>query len=205
MILLVRLCADRMTQLPRLKAKVTGQSNRIYTWISSHPLVRFSLKIIEMLLSESCCAELMTQLHRPKVPAQGHGFYPWILCQLNISWTIWTIFIKLQSQWDSEQSLCRLKVKVTVKGQGIYPWIMCLLHISISLLECSSHWVGVQNPWLSYAKSRSHFMVMDFCDGGYGCPSDCFLVQEGLSVTCESVCTNYSLTTCPSLPRKKCG
>ena len=32
------------------------------------------------------------------------------------------------------------------------------------------------------------------------------LIQEGLlSVTSESMCMNYWLTACPSLPRKKCG
>ena len=31
-------------------------------------------------------------------------------------------------------------------------------------------------------------------------------IQEGLlSVTSESMCTNYWLTACSSLPRKKCG
>ena len=33
-----------------------------------------------------------------------------------------------------------------------------------------------------------------------------WFIQEGLlSVTSESMCTNYWLTACPSLPRKKCG
>ena len=30
-------------------------------------------------------------------------------------------------------------------------------------------------------------------------------IQEGLSVTSESMCTDYWLTACSCLPRKKCG
>ena len=37
-------------------------------------------------------------------------------------------------------------------------------------------------------------------------PSADSFIQEGLlSVTSESMCTNYRLTACSSLPRKKCG
>ena len=37
-------------------------------------------------------------------------------------------------------------------------------------------------------------------------PSFRWFIQEGLlSVTSESMCTNYWLTACSSLPRKKCG
>ena len=37
-------------------------------------------------------------------------------------------------------------------------------------------------------------------------PPFCWIIQEGLlSVTSESMCTKYWLTTCSSLPRKKCG
>ena len=37
-------------------------------------------------------------------------------------------------------------------------------------------------------------------------PSADAFIQEGLlSVTSESMCTNYWLTACSSLPRKKCG
>ena len=37
-------------------------------------------------------------------------------------------------------------------------------------------------------------------------PSAVRLIQEGLlSDTSESMCTNYWLTACSSLPRKKCG
>ena len=37
-------------------------------------------------------------------------------------------------------------------------------------------------------------------------PSADSFIQEGLlSVTSESMCTNYWLTACSSLPRKKCG
>ena len=32
-----------------------------------------------------------------------------------------------------------------------------------------------------------------------------WIIQEGLSVTSESMCTKYWLTACSSLPRKKCG
>ena len=37
-------------------------------------------------------------------------------------------------------------------------------------------------------------------------PPFCWFIQEGLlSVTSESMCTNYWLSACSSLPRKKCG
>ena len=37
-------------------------------------------------------------------------------------------------------------------------------------------------------------------------PSTDSFIQEGLlSVTSEIICTNYWLTACSSLPRKKCG
>ena len=37
-------------------------------------------------------------------------------------------------------------------------------------------------------------------------PPFCWFIQEGLlSFTSESMCTNYWLTVCSSLPRKKCG
>ena len=35
--------------------------------------------------------------------------------------------------------------------------------------------------------------------------ADSFILEGLLSVTRESMCTNYWLTACSSLPRKKCG
>ena len=40
---------------------------------------------------------------------------------------------------------------------------------------------------------------------GHSAPFRWFIQEGLLSVTSESMCTNYWLTTCSSLPRKKCG
>ena len=40
---------------------------------------------------------------------------------------------------------------------------------------------------------------------GHSPPFRCFIQEGLLSVTSESMCTNYWLTACSSLPRKKCG
>ena len=53
-----------------------------------------------------------------------------------------------------------------------------------TLLKCSSQWVGVQNLWPNYAKSRLHFKVIEFCGGGFGCPSDCCFFFNLKSLWC---------------------
>ena len=66
-----------MTQLPRLKVKVTGHGHMIYPSIrvrsiSPESFERFSLNFTQMFLSMRQCAEHMTQLPRLKVTGQGN-------------------------------------------------------------------------------------------------------------------------------------
>ena len=69
---------------------------------------------------------------------------------------------------------------------------------------------------LSDCRSRGHkfdLCLVPYCAGDeswnnfYGhCPPFRWILQEGLSVTSKSMCMKYFwLTTCSSLPRKKCG
>ena len=72
MSLSVRRCAEYITQLPRLKVKVTGQGHVIYPSIrvcsiSPASFERFSLNFTQMFLSVRRCAEHITQLPRLKV------------------------------------------------------------------------------------------------------------------------------------------
>ena len=80
MFLSVRRCAESLTQLCRLKVKVTIQGHGIYPWIcvrsiSPERFERFSLNFTQMFLSVRRCAEPMTQLCRLKVKVtlQGYG------------------------------------------------------------------------------------------------------------------------------------
>ena len=81
MFLSVRLCAESMTPLSRLKVKVTLQGHVIYLSIpvcsiSTEPFERFSLNITQMFPSVRPCAEHMAQLPRLKVTGQGQVIYP---------------------------------------------------------------------------------------------------------------------------------
>ena len=59
----------------------------------------------------------------------------------------------------------------------------------------------------SSTPARSHTFVEIDHENFYGhSPPFRWFIQEGLlSVTSESMCTNYWLTACSSLPGKKCG
>ena len=118
---------------------------------------------------------------------------PFNSCLLHISWTVWTIFIKLHPNVPLSEVVCRANDSATqTQGQGhtSRSWDLPLnsmsfkshqpiVRNSLNITQMFLWWVDVQNPWLSYAnsKSRSHFKVMGFCCGGYGCPSDFCLVQ----------------------------
>ena len=77
MFLLVRRCAEHMTQLPRLKVKVKRFTLEFRVrFISPEPLGRFSLNFTQMFLLVRQCAEHMTQLPGLKVTGQGQRIYP---------------------------------------------------------------------------------------------------------------------------------
>ena len=124
MFLSTRGCAEHMTQLPRLKVKVTCQGHVIYPSIRVRSIPpesfeRFSLNFTQMFLSVRRCAEHMTQLLRLKVTGQGQGIYPWISCPLHISWTLWTLFIKLHPNVPLSEVVCRTNDSATqTQGQG---------------------------------------------------------------------------------------
>ena len=74
MFLLVRQCAEPMTQLQRLKIKVTVQGQRLNPWIFcllhiSEPFERFLSSFCQMLISLRQFAEPLIQLHRVWVKA----------------------------------------------------------------------------------------------------------------------------------------
>ena len=123
-----------------------------------------------MFISERLCAEHMTQLPRLKVTSQGQVIYPWISCPLHIFWTLRAIFIKLYPNVPLSETMCRTYDSAThTQGQGHTSrscdllFNLCPLHISWILLtifikhhsNVFSQWVGVQDPWLSYANSKS--------------------------------------------------
>ena len=71
-----------MTQLPRLKVKVTGEGHVIYPSIRVRSISPgyfelFSFSFTQMFLSVRRCAERMTQLLKAMVTGQGQGIYPW--------------------------------------------------------------------------------------------------------------------------------
>ena len=124
--------------------------------ISPQQFVRFSLTITQMLLSESCCAELMTQLHRLKIKVtiQGHAFYHWIWCPLL---NPLNDFIKLKQNvnlsvtisrtYADPRSKSQLKVNRFTLEFGSAPYLMLPLndfikfHLNVSLIElvCRIH------------------------------------------------------------------
>ena len=108
MFLSVRQYAQRMTQLPRLKVKFTGQGHVIYLSIRPRPISpesfeRFALNLTQMFLSVRWCAEHMTQLPRfkVKVTGQGQGIYHLIWCPLHISGTLWTVSLNFTQMFLS--------------------------------------------------------------------------------------------------------
>ena len=84
-------------------------------------------------------------------------------------------------------------------------------HFMINLYESMGpDWDRTQDPGVaSSIPVRSHtFVEIDhkMISTVILLPSTDSFIQEGLlSVTSESMCTNYWLTACSSLPRKKCG
>ena len=127
----MRRCAEHITQLPRLKVKVTGQGHVIYPsirvrFISPESFERFLLNFTQMFLSVRRCSGLITQLSRLKVKGftfefrvrsispEPFGRFSLNVTQMFLSVTRWTEFMT----W-----LHRLNVKVPLQGHVIYPSI----------------------------------------------------------------------------------
>ena len=147
MVLSVRRCAEFITQLHRLKVKVTLQGHVIYPPIPVRPISpesfeRFSLNFTQIFLSVRRFAEHINKLPRLKVKVTGQSkwIYPWSSCPFHISWTLWAIFIKLQPNIHLSAMMCRPYDSVTqTQGQGHaskswdLPFNSCPFHISWTL------------------------------------------------------------------------
>ena len=86
---------------------------------------------------------------------------------------------------------------VRSKSSEPFGWIS----LNFTQIFLSVSWCQI--PWLSYAKSKSHFKVMGLCGLGYCCPSDCCLVVEekrknlGIDTIKYQTCTNLlTFTVC---------
>ena len=76
--LLVILCAEQMTQLPRLKVKVTSQRPRIYPWISCSLHISWTLWSISMILhSYFPLSKKLCWAHDPATQTQCQGHQSW--------------------------------------------------------------------------------------------------------------------------------
>ena len=106
----VRRCAEPMTQLPRLKVKVTLQGHGIYPWI-----------LFELFLSARRCAEPMNQLCRLKV----RSLFKVMEFTLHVR-SISPEPFELHPNAPLSETMCRaydsasrLKVKLTLQGHRI--------------------------------------------------------------------------------------
>ena len=140
MFLLVRLCAEHMTQLPRLK--VTGQGQMIYSWISCPSHISWTIEAIFIKLHPNIpLIEIMCRTYDSATQTQGQGH---------------------NLRWDLPFNLCLLHIWPYLLNR------LNLFHYTS--FKCSSYWDSVQNLWLSYndSRSRSQFKVicftLEFCD-----------------------------------------
>ena len=92
MYLLVRWCAEHITQQPRLKAKVIGQGQRIYLWISCLLHISWTLEAIFITLHLNIpLSEIMCRTYGLATQTQGQGYnsrscdLSFNLCPLHIS------------------------------------------------------------------------------------------------------------------------
>ena len=139
MFLSVKRCAEPMTQLCRLKVKVTLLGNAVYpsicvSSISPKPLEGFSLKFTQIFLLVRRCAELITQLPRLKVKVTDQGLEfcvhfispePFRRFSLDVT----QMFLLVRQCAEPMTQLRRLKVKITLQGHVIYLSI-CVRSIS---------------------------------------------------------------------------
>ena len=122
-----------MTQLPRLKVKVTVKGFTLELCvhsISQEPLRRFSLNFTQIFLLVKRCAEPMTWLHRLKVKVtlQGHVIYPSIdVCSISpesfepfsLNSTQMSLLVRMCTEHMTQ--LPSYKVNDTGQGPWIYP------------------------------------------------------------------------------------
>ena len=105
-------------------------------------------------------------------------------------------------RWCAEHMTQLPRLKVKVKGEG-HPGRVAQSVTCLATDACLTAIPGVT----SSIPARSH----TFVEIDHEIISTVILlpsadIQEGLlSVTSESICTNYWLSACSSLPRKKCG
>ena len=146
MFLLVRRCAEHMTQLPRLK--VTGQGQMIYPWILCRLPISLTLEAIFIKLQTKYYSELdnVQNLWHSYTDSRSRSQFKvmWFTLELDfcsispklfelVSSCFIQMFLLVRQCAESMSQLQRLKVKVTVQGQRLYPWILCPLHISWTL------------------------------------------------------------------------
>ena len=133
-----------MTQLPRLKVKVSGfiLEFRIRS-ISPETFWRFSLNLTKMFRSMGWCGKHMLQLPKPikvKVTGQGIEFTlefrvrsisPEPFGRISLNFT--QMFLLLRRCAEHMTQLPRLKVKVTGQGHVILPLKSWPHHISSTI------------------------------------------------------------------------
>ena len=124
-----RWCAEPITQLCRLKVKVTSEGHENEPWISFPLYVPFtpdgfSSNFGQMFASVRWCAKPITKTcWLSQGQNEAHKFELLILCPLNISLIPERIFINFWSDVRLSKAMCRahdstwcLKAKVTIEG-----------------------------------------------------------------------------------------
>ena len=108
----------------------------------------------------------------------------------------WVLKVSGYHSWSLLQPLLYITGNKSVLD--LYPgrvaqWVTCL-----ATDACLTADPGVSVPYFRGDWSWNNFY-------GHSPPFRWFIQEGLLSVTSESMCTNYWLTACSSLPRKKCG
>ena len=133
-----------ITQLPRLKVKLTVQGHGIYpfNFVSApyflNPLNYFPQTSPKCSSQWDCVQNpCLIQLHRLKVTVQGHWDLLFNFGSAHISWTLWKIFIKIWSNIYLIDMMCsNHDIAMQTQGQGP-------LHISWTL------WTIFNKLWLN--------------------------------------------------------
>ena len=149
MFLLVRQCAEPMTQLQRLKVKVTVKGHRIYPWFFCPPQIFWTLwKIFIKCWSNAYLIKSVCRALDSTTQTMGQDT-PWISCLFHISGTFEKNSIKLDQMfiwmWQYEEP----------SPLSCYSFYNKMLHISDCLLvagdyscrsECTHVWFEVLGP-----------------------------------------------------------
>ena len=157
----MRRCADLMTELCRLKFKITLQSQGIYPWISCPLHISWTLwKIFIKLWTNVHLSKTVYKTYNSAMQTQGqyHSLRSLDLPlntsrSLYISCTLWKIFINFSQIYISvrrcAEPMHQLR-RCNVKGHSYRYWEFRLLDpwkdFHLTLVNCSSQWDGVQNP-----------------------------------------------------------